>query len=70
MKNYKVNLIKKINIAFPITGYLKPAIGFLLFLLFQINYLQFYLNIRYPSNAEHACNIHFMTKILDGLYKV
>ena len=31
MKNYKVKLTKKFNIDFPITGNLKPAIGFFIF---------------------------------------
>ena len=31
MKNYKVKLIKKFNIDFPITGNLEPAIGFFIF---------------------------------------
>ena len=43
MKNYKVKLMKKFNIDFPITGNLKPAIGFFIFYFqFLLIYLLIY----------------------------
>ena len=43
MKNYKVKLTKKFNIDFPITGILKPAIGFSIFYFqFLLIYLLIY----------------------------
>ena len=44
MKNYNVKLTKKFNIDFPITGDLKPAIGFFIF-IFYSQFLLIYLLI-------------------------
>lgn len=42
MKKYKIKLTKKFNIDFPITGSLKPAIGFYFF-IFYFQFLLTYL---------------------------